>query len=111
MVAQAKEELKTKRIEAEAHDLFTPQTVKGIMGHARGRVYSSANDNLGARTYYLRNIFHAWGDSTCKQILINAKEGLSEDSVLLIDEIVLPERDATTQGAQHDVEVMVCVGT
>ena len=30
--------------------------------------------------------------------------------MLLIDEIVLPERDATAQGAQHDVEVMICVG-
>jgi len=92
VVAQAKEELKTMGIEAEVHDIFTPQTVKG------------------ARTYYLRNIFHAWGDPTCKQILVNAKEGLTEDSVLLIDEIVLPERDATAQGAQHDVEVMICVG-
>ncbi|KAJ4371318.1 hypothetical protein N0V83_004535 [Neocucurbitaria cava] len=92
VVAQAKEELKTVGIEAEVHDIFTPQTVKG------------------ARTYYLRNIFHAWGDPTCKQILVNAKAGLTEDSVLLIDEIVLPERDATAQGAQHDVEVMICVG-
>ncbi|KAH9872145.1 hypothetical protein IAQ61_004980 [Plenodomus lingam] len=92
VVAQAKLELKTMGIEAEVHDIFTPQTVKG------------------ARTYYLRNIFHAWGDSTCQQILVNAKEGLTEDSVLLIDEIVLPERDATAQGAQHDVEVMICVG-
>ena len=64
----------------------------------------------GARVYYLRNIFHAWGDETCTKILLNAKAGLTEQSVLLIDEIVLPERDATAQGAQHDIEVMICVG-
>ncbi|CAI6227200.1 unnamed protein product [Periconia digitata] len=87
-----KDDLAQNRIEAVVHDIFTPQNVKG------------------ARVYYLRNIFHAWGDKTCTEILINAKEGLTEDSVLLIDEIVLPERDATPQGAQHDIEVMICVG-
>jgi hypothetical protein len=44
------------------------------------------------------------------QILVTAKERLTEDSVLLIDEILLPERDTIAQGAQHDVEVMICVG-
>jgi len=92
VVEQAKDELRANGIEAEVHDIFTPQSVKG------------------ARSYYLRNIFHAWGDATCKEILVNAKEGLTEQSVLLIDEIVLPERDATAQGAQHDIEVMICVG-
>jgi trans-aconitate methyltransferase len=31
VVAQAKEELKTMGIEAEVHDIFTPQTVKGMI--------------------------------------------------------------------------------
>lgn len=35
---------------------------------------------------------------------------MTDQSVILIDEIVLPERNATAQGAQHDMEVMICVG-
>jgi hypothetical protein len=31
--------------------------------------------------------------------------------VLLIDEIVLPERHATAQGVQHDIEVLTIVDT
>ena len=64
----------------------------------------------GARVYYLRNIFHAWTDATCKEILLNAKAGLTEESIIMIDEIVLPNRGATVQGAQQDMEVMVSVG-
>lgn len=58
----------------------------------------------------MRNIFHAWGIPTCKEILAKAKAGMTEESVLLIDEIVLPEQHATAQGAEHDIEVMICAG-
>lgn len=58
----------------------------------------------------MRKIFHAWGDATCKDILVNAKAGMTDQSVLLIDEIVFPERGATAQGVQMDLEVMICVG-
>lgn len=58
----------------------------------------------------MRNILHAWGIAICKDILTKAKVGMTNNSVLLIDEIVLPERNATVQGAEHDIEVMVCVG-
>ena len=58
----------------------------------------------------MRKIFHAWGDATCKEILVNAKAGMTDQSVILIDEIVLPERGATAIGVQMDLEVMICVG-
>lgn len=58
----------------------------------------------------MRTVFHAWGDATCKEILVNAKAGMTDQSVLIIDELVLPERGATTQGVQMDLEVMICVG-
>ncbi|KAK2591048.1 hypothetical protein QQS21_011262 [Conoideocrella luteorostrata] len=93
VIQQAKAELAgSANIEAEVYNIFTPQPVKG------------------ARAYYLRNILHAWGNATCVKILINAKAGMTDQSFILIDEIVLPERDATAQGAQHDMEIMTCVG-
>jgi len=91
VIGPEKADLASARIEAEVYDVFTPQPVKG------------------ARVYYLRNIFHAWGDAICVEILVNAKAGLTDHSVLLIDEIVLPERNATAQGAEHDLELMICV--
>lgn len=50
----------------------------------------------------MRKTFHPWGDATCKEILVNAKAGMTDQSVLLIDEIVYFERDATAQGAGPD---------
>jgi hypothetical protein len=58
----------------------------------------------------MRNIFHAWGDTKCKEILLNIKAGMTEQSLLIIDEIAVPEKNAKGQTAQHDIEVMICVG-
>lgn len=58
----------------------------------------------------MQNIFHARGDATCKEILVNAKVGMTNQSVILIDEIVLPEQGAQAHGVKHDIEVMICVG-
>ncbi|PQE06880.1 Trichodiene oxygenase protein [Rutstroemia sp. NJR-2017a BVV2] len=110
VIDQAKADLASARIEAEVHDIFTPQPIKGSTVEETSQLTFSSSHRKGARAYYLRNIFHAWEDATCLKILENAKVGLTDQSVILIDEIVLPERDATTQGAQHDIEVMICVG-
>lgn len=64
----------------------------------------------GARTYYLRNIFHAWADPGCVEILVNIKSGMTEESVILIDETILPEKGVKPRGAQHDLEVMTSIG-
>ncbi|KAI0009686.1 putative sterigmatocystin 8-O-methyltransferase precursor [Xylariaceae sp. FL0662B] len=72
-------------IEVQPHDFFTPQPVKG------------------ARAYYLRNILHDWPDHKCKEILNNLKIAMTRDSVVLIDEIVLPDRGAPWRAAQLDL--------
>ncbi|KAI0479724.1 S-adenosyl-L-methionine-dependent methyltransferase [Xylaria cf. heliscus] len=80
-------------VEAEVYDFSTtPQPVRG------------------ARIYYMRNIFHAWGDAKCVEILLNIKAGMTEQSVLIIDEIAFPEKNAKGQATEHDIEVMICVG-
>uniref|UniRef100_A0A8H7MYI0 O-methyltransferase C-terminal domain-containing protein n=1 Tax=Bionectria ochroleuca TaxID=29856 RepID=A0A8H7MYI0_BIOOC len=82
-----------ENIEAEVYDFSTtPQPIRG------------------ARVYYMRNIFHAWADAKCVEILLNIKAGMTEQSVLMIDEIAIPETNAKGPGAQHDLEVMICVG-
>ncbi|RYP50589.1 hypothetical protein DL768_003934 [Monosporascus sp. mg162] len=37
-------------------------------------------------------------------------KGMTDQSVVMIDETVLSERGAAPRGAQHDMEVMLCVG-
>lgn len=58
----------------------------------------------------MRNILHAWGDAKCVEILLNIKAGMTEQSMLIIDEIAVSENNARGQAAQHDIEVMICVG-
>ncbi|KAK7701273.1 hypothetical protein SLS64_010316 [Diaporthe eres] len=46
---------------------------------------------------------------TPQPVKVNAKAGLTDQSVILIDEVVLPERHATAQGSEDDLELMACV--
>ncbi|RYP61011.1 hypothetical protein DL770_009862 [Monosporascus sp. CRB-9-2] len=77
-------------IEAEAHDMFKPESVKG------------------ARAYYLRNVLHDWPDAEVMKILSSIKTGMTEESVILIDEAVLSERGAPWRAVQQDVEMLAC---
>lgn len=58
--------------------------------------------------YYLRNILHDWSEQKCLEILASVKPSMAaEGSVLLIDEIVLPEKGAPWRAAQLDIEMLV----
>ncbi|KAK7755795.1 hypothetical protein SLS62_002080 [Diatrype stigma] len=78
-------------IEAEVHDFFTPQPLKG------------------ARAYYLRNIFHDFPNDKCVEILRNLKPAMTSESVVLIDEMVFPERDVHWRATQLDMSMMTCL--
>ncbi|KAI1074274.1 S-adenosyl-L-methionine-dependent methyltransferase [Whalleya microplaca] len=82
----------SENVEAEAYDFFTPESIKG------------------ARAYYFRNVLHDWPDAKCVEILINIKAGMTEESVILIDETTLAERDAPWRTTQHDMEMMTIFG-
>ncbi|KAI1197676.1 S-adenosyl-L-methionine-dependent methyltransferase [Nemania serpens] len=77
-------------IETQSYDFFTPQPIKG------------------ARAYYLRNILHDWPDHKCVEILKNIKSAMTEDSRILIDEMVLPERGAPWRATQLDLAMSTC---
>jgi demethylsterigmatocystin 6-O-methyltransferase len=94
IVQQAKGKIDSStNIEIVVHDFMTPQPV------------------TGAKVYYLRNILHAWDDETCVKILQNIKVAMTEESTILLDENVVPERDAPARVAEHDIEMMLCLGT
>ncbi|KAG8156835.1 hypothetical protein KVR01_013248 [Diaporthe batatas] len=69
--------------------------------------FAGPNPIKGARVYYLRNILHDWSDAKCLEILASVKPAMSAESVLLIDEIVLPEKGAPWRAAQLDIEMLV----
>ncbi|KAI0518114.1 S-adenosyl-L-methionine-dependent methyltransferase [Xylaria bambusicola] len=80
-------------IEAQVHDFFTPQPIKG------------------ARTYYMRNILHNWPDDKCIEILKNIKSAMTQESRILIDEMVFPESDVHWRAAQLDLVMGSCFGS
>jgi demethylsterigmatocystin 6-O-methyltransferase len=66
------------------------------------------NIRQGARAYYMRNILHDWPDDKCVEILRNIKAGMTEQSRLMIDEMVLPERGTPWRATQLDM-LMTCI--
>ncbi|KXL49851.1 MAG: hypothetical protein FE78DRAFT_533762 [Acidomyces sp. 'richmondensis'] len=92
MLAKANaEELASHKVDVQIHDFFTEQPVKN------------------AKAYYLRNVMHDWNDESCIKILQRLREACSDDSMILIDEMVLPDHGATRKQTQKDVQMMACL--
>ena len=79
-------------ITAMAHDFYTPQPVKG------------------AKVYYMRTVLHDWNDERCEVILRHIRGAMAPDSVIIIDETVLPEMGATERQMNSDLAMMMIVG-
>jgi hypothetical protein len=75
-------------IEAQAHDMFTPQPVKE------------------AKAYFFHNILHDWPDKQVSTILSHTREAMSFDSILLIYEIPLSEEGLGFFHACMDISMM-----
>jgi O-methyltransferase domain len=76
-------------IETMASDFFKPQPVKG------------------AKAYFMRRIMHDWGDKECKLILENIISSMTEDSKLLINDLVLPQEGCHRRMALNDIAMMI----
>jgi hypothetical protein len=79
-------------IEGVGHDFFQPQpaAVKG------------------AKFYYLRTVLHDWPDQQARIIIRNIRDVMSEDSILLLNENVLPAEGISLYQAQLDMSMMTC---
>lgn len=80
-------------LEPMAHDFFTPQPVKG------------------AKVYYLRTVLHDWPDEKSVEILRQLRDAMDEDSLLVIDEIVVPGRAASVKQVLYDMVMLSCLGS
>ncbi|PWI72142.1 O-methyltransferase [Purpureocillium lilacinum] len=74
-------------VEFMAYDFFTPQPVEG------------------ARFYYMRTVLHDWDEENSIKILKNTAAAMTADSQLLIDEMVLPNKDVHWWSACLDLHM------
>jgi hypothetical protein len=81
-----------KGVQLMAHDFLSPQPVKG------------------AKYYYLRAILHNWDDDKAVKILANIVPAMSADSLVLIDEVVVPDMGAHVWPAGLDLQMFALFG-
>lgn len=74
------------------HDFFTPQPLKG------------------AKAFYMRNILHNWPTNKCKIILEQLREALAPDSVILVDDIVIPPTGSHWYSTHMDLMMLTNLG-
>ena len=77
-------------IEKMPHDLFQPQPEAA----------------RGARFYYLRQVLHDHSDEQASIILKHLRDAMGPKSLILIDEIVMPNTGADWMGVHMDMVVM-----
>ncbi|RDW58540.1 uncharacterized protein DSM5745_11231 [Aspergillus mulundensis] len=65
----------------------------------------------GAKYYYLRAILHNWDDDHAVQILANIVPAMSAESLVAIDEVVVPDKDAHCWPAGLDLQMYTIFGT
>ena len=67
--------------------------------------------SAGAKYYYMRNILHDYPDDKCMVILKNLMAAMSKDSVILIDDMVLPNSNVHWQATQLDLTLMASLAS
>lgn len=75
-------------IEAVPHNFFEPNPI------------------TGAKIYYLRHVLHDWPDHKCQEILKHVKDAMDAESILLVDDKVVPDMGASTVAAALDLGMM-----
>ncbi|KAI1499014.1 S-adenosyl-L-methionine-dependent methyltransferase [Biscogniauxia marginata] len=60
----------------------------------------------GATAYYFRSILRNWPDTSCRIILKNIWDAMDENSFLLIDELVVPDKGAHKFETQLDMTML-----
>ena len=107
--------LPTTGVGKMAYDFWEEQPVRGKAHDLRnseipiGFPWQSAvlTHSTGSRVYYFRYIMHDYPDDKCRQILKNTVAAMDRESVILIDDVVLPEKGAHPHSLDKDIVMMV----
>lgn len=68
-------------------------------------------ENTGAKFYHLGWILHNWSDEKAKVILQQIKSAMMPQSVLLINDMILPERGAPAFATALDLVMLGACGS
>ncbi len=79
-------------IQVIPHDFFMPQPLKG------------------AKAFYMRNILHKWPADKCRVMLQQLREALAPDSVILVDDVVVPPTGSHWYAAHMDLVMLTNLG-
>ncbi|KAI1658069.1 S-adenosyl-L-methionine-dependent methyltransferase [Daldinia decipiens] len=60
----------------------------------------------GAASYYFRSVLRNWPDRYSRSVLSYVRDAMDQDSLLLIDEIILPDRGAHRYETQLDLTML-----
>ena len=60
----------------------------------------------GAKVYYLRNVIHNWQDEPSKVILSQISKVMVPDSILIVDDVIMPEIGASWKQSSMDLAMM-----
>ncbi|KAK3945224.1 S-adenosyl-L-methionine-dependent methyltransferase [Diplogelasinospora grovesii] len=63
----------------------------------------------GARVYYMRNILHDYPDDKAVIIINNIVQAMNKDSVLVIDEMIIPNKGAHSRSTGTDMTMMAAL--
>ncbi|KAJ8062109.1 hypothetical protein OCU04_008670 [Sclerotinia nivalis] len=85
------EALKTPGVENLVHNFFDPQPIKG------------------AKFYYMRGVLHNHPPHKVQKLLENTKSAMAPDSILLIDEMILPDKGVNANAAAIDMTMMTAL--
>lgn len=77
-------------ITVQNHDFLTQQTLEG----------------RGAKIYYMRNVLHDWNDDKDAVILKHIRDAMADDSLLIVDEAIIPDKDVEIIVAAADMVMM-----
>ena len=78
----------TPGVENMVHDFSKPQPI------------------AGAKFYYIRHVLHNQADHKAQEVLRHTKAAMGPDSVLLVDEMILPEMGVNIETASIDLTMM-----
>lgn len=107
--------LSVKGMDVMVHDIFFPQPIKGSRSLSSTLLVNARVDTsllLGARMYYLRNVFSNHSDAGCLRILDMIWPVMEMDhSILVINEPILLDQGASLRATQIDLSLMACRST
>ena len=98
--------LPTVGVKTVTQDIFTAQRVHGDNHWINLSALQLANALIGAKYYHLRGVLHDFPDDKCREILLHIIQALEEDSLILIEEMILPDRHVHWQATQVDLTMM-----